>query len=62
VVAKYPPPKPHTVALAVIDFIGRLRERRRPINTEVEGIQVLKVILAAYASVDRNQIVTLRDL
>jgi predicted dehydrogenase len=62
VVAKYAPPKPHTIALAVVDFIACLREHRRPINTEVEGIQVLKVILAAYASVERKQIVALSDL
>lgn len=62
VVAKYPPPKPHTIALAVIDFVECLRKRRRPLNTEVEGIQVLKVILAAYASVERKQVVALADL
>jgi predicted dehydrogenase len=62
IVAKYPPPKPHTVALGVVDFIACLREGRRPINTEVEGIAVLKVILAAYASAERRQIVALRDL
>jgi predicted dehydrogenase len=62
IVAKYPPPKPHTIALGVVDFIACLREGRRPLNTEVEGIAVLKVILAAYASVERKQIVALRDL
>jgi predicted dehydrogenase len=62
VVAKYPTPKPHTVALSVVDFVACLRDGRRPINTEVEGIEVLKVILAAYASVDRKQTVALRDL
>ena len=62
VVASYPPPKPHTVALGVLDFVACLREGRRPINTEVEGIQVLKVILAAYASAERGRIVALADL
>jgi predicted dehydrogenase len=62
IVAKYPPPKPHTVALGVVDFIACLREGRRPINTELEGTAVLKVILAAYASAERRQIVALRDL
>jgi predicted dehydrogenase len=62
VVAKYPSPKPHTIALGVLDFIACLREGRRPINTEVEGIAVLKVILAAYASAERKQVVALRDL
>jgi predicted dehydrogenase len=62
IVAKYPPPKPHTIALGIVDFIACLREGRRPINTEVEGISVLKVILAAYASAERKQIVGLSDL
>ena len=62
IVAKYPPPKPHTIALEIVDFIACLREGRRPINTEVEGISVLKVILAAYASAERKQIVALSDL
>jgi len=62
IVAKYPPPKPHTIALGVVDFVACLREGRRPINTEVEGISVLKVILAAYASAERKQIVALSDL
>jgi predicted dehydrogenase len=62
IVAKYPPPKPHTIALEVVDFIACLREGRRPINTEKEGISVLKVILAAYASAERKQVVALGDL
>jgi predicted dehydrogenase len=62
IVAKYPPPKPHTIALEIVDFIACLRGGRRPINTEVEGISVLKVILAAYASAERKQIVALSDL
>jgi predicted dehydrogenase len=62
VVASYPPPKPHTVALGVVDFVACLREGRRPLNTEVDGIRVLKVILAAYASAERQRIVALSDL
>jgi predicted dehydrogenase len=62
VIAKYPAPKPHPVALSVVDFVARLRDGRRPLNTEVEGIQVLKVILAAYASVERKQVVALTDV
>jgi predicted dehydrogenase len=62
IVAKYPPPKPHTIALGVVDFIACLREGRRPMNTEAEGISVLKVILAAYASAERKQFVALSDL
>jgi predicted dehydrogenase len=62
IVAKYPPPKPHTIALGVVDFIACLREGRRPLNTEVEGIAVLKVILAAYASAERKKFVALSEL
>jgi hypothetical protein len=40
----------------------RLREGRRPINTEVEGIAVLKVILAAHASASQKRIVALMDM
>jgi predicted dehydrogenase len=54
--------EPHTIALEVVDFIDCLREGRRPINTEVEGIAVLKVILAAYASVDQKRVVSLDKL
>jgi predicted dehydrogenase len=62
IVASYPPPKPHTVALGVLDFVACLREGRRPLNTQVEGIRVLQVILAAYASAERGRIVALSDL
>jgi predicted dehydrogenase len=51
-----------TYALEVIDFVSCLRTRRRPLNTEVEGIEVLKVILAAYASAEQGRIVALADL
>lgn len=54
--------KPHTYAVEVVDFIDRLRDGRRPLNTEVEGIAVLKVILAAYASADQRRIVGLDEL
>jgi predicted dehydrogenase len=53
---------PDTYALEVVDFIACLREGRRPLNTDVEGVNVLKVILAAYASADRRQIMKLKDL
>ena len=62
VVQRFPEPAPHTIALEVVDFIACLREGRRPINTEVEGIAVLKVILAAYASVEQKRFVALADL
>jgi predicted dehydrogenase len=56
------PSEPDTYALEVVDFIACLRENRRPLNTEVEGVNVLKVILGAYASADRGEIVELKNL
>jgi predicted dehydrogenase len=53
---------PETITLEIIDFITCLRTGRRPLNTEVEGISVLKVILAAYASADSGRVVALADL
>jgi predicted dehydrogenase len=61
-VEEFPEAKPHTIALEVVDFIECLREGRRPLNTEVDGIRVLKVILAAYASADQKRIVGLSEL
>ncbi len=51
-----------TYALEVIDFVSCLRTGRRPLNTEVEGIEVLKVILAAYASAEQGRIVAIAEL
>ncbi len=51
-----------TYAAEVVDFIDCLREGRRPLNTEVEGVKVLKVILGAYASAERGEIVELKNL
>ncbi len=63
IVAQQPGPvKPDTYALEIVDFIACLREGRRPLNTEVEGVKVLELILAAYASAERGQIVELNDL
>ncbi|HEX2682114.1 MAG TPA: Gfo/Idh/MocA family oxidoreductase [Candidatus Dormibacteraeota bacterium] len=53
--------KPDTYALEVVDFIACLRDGRRPLNTEVEGVKVLKLILAAYASAERGEIVELKN-
>jgi predicted dehydrogenase len=50
-----------TIWLSVLDFVSCLREGRRPINTEVEGIEVLKVILAAYASADQGRTISLPE-
>jgi predicted dehydrogenase len=62
VLVESPDHEPHTISLEIVDFIACLREGRRPLNTEVEGIAVLKVILAAYASADQKRIVALADL
>lgn len=52
---------PDTFALEVVDFIACLREGRRPLNTHIDGVKVLKVILAAYASAQRGTTVELKD-
>lgn len=51
-----------TFSEEIKDFITCLQEGRRPVNTEVEGINVLKVILGAYKSVEEKRTVTLADL
>ena len=51
-----------TFVLEIADFISCLREGRRPLNNEVDGVNVLKVILAAYASADRRMVVEIKDL
>ena len=53
--------KTDTYAAEVVDFIACLAEGRRPLNTEVEGVNVLKVILGAYASAERGEIVELNN-
>ena len=57
-----PSETPEPITLEVIDFVSCLRTGRRPLNTEVEGIAVLKVILAAYASAEEGRIVALADM
>lgn len=49
-------------ALEVVDYIACLREGRRPVHNETDGVEVLKVILGAYASVEQKAIVELRNL
>jgi len=51
-----------TFAEEIKDFITCLQEGRRPVNTEAEGINVLKVILGAYKSVEEKRTVSLSDL
>jgi predicted dehydrogenase len=55
-------PQIDTFAAEIADFIACLRDKRRPINTEIEGTNVLKVILGAYTSIDEKRIVSLKDL
>jgi predicted dehydrogenase len=54
--------KPDTYALEVVDFVACLREGRRPLNTEVEGIKVLEIILGAYAADEGKKIAELEHL
>jgi predicted dehydrogenase len=51
-----------TIGMAVLDFVACVREGRRPIHTEVEGAQVLGVILAAYASAEQRRTISLSEL
>jgi predicted dehydrogenase len=55
-------PTVETFAAEVADFAACVAEKRRPINTEVEGINVLKVILGAYKSTEEKRIVSLSDI
>ncbi|HTI15310.1 MAG TPA: Gfo/Idh/MocA family oxidoreductase [Dictyobacter sp.] len=52
----------HTFEAEIADFIECLRTGKRPVNTEIEGINVLKVILAAYKSSQEKRTITLKDL
>jgi len=51
-----------TIHLSVRDFVACLREGRRPLDTEIEGIKVLKVILGAYASAEQGRTIKLGEL
>jgi predicted dehydrogenase len=51
--------KPYTFAYEIKDFVACLREQRSPINNEIDGINVLKVILGAYTSEEEKRTVTL---
>lgn len=51
-----------SIQAEVVDFVERITTGSRPIHNQVEGINVLKVILGAYASVAEKRIVTLADL
>lgn len=60
VVTEYP--QVDTTAAEIADFAACIREQRRPIHTEVEGTDVLEVILAAYRSAETRQVVALAEL
>jgi predicted dehydrogenase len=55
-------PQVQTIPAAVEAFVECVREGTRPINTEAEGIDVLKVILAAYKSAEERRVVALSEL
>ncbi|GAA5018999.1 Gfo/Idh/MocA family protein [Actinopolymorpha pittospori] len=55
-------PEVQAFSAEIADFIDCITNKRRPLNTEVEGVHVLKVILGAYASVKEKRVVTLSDL
>ncbi|MBE3559586.1 MAG: Gfo/Idh/MocA family oxidoreductase [Ktedonobacteraceae bacterium] len=49
----------NTFVAEIADFVMRLREQQRPIHTEVEGTEVLKIILGAYQSEAEKRTITL---
>jgi len=51
----------NTFSAEVADFVACLRERRRPIQTEADGIAVLKVILGAYQSQAEQRVISLGE-
>jgi predicted dehydrogenase len=55
-------PAVDTFVEEIKDFVTCLQEKSRPVNTEAEGINVLKVILGAYKSVEEKRTVILADM
>ncbi|GAB3929377.1 dehydrogenase [Microlunatus endophyticus] len=55
-------PDVDNMAAEIADFVACVRDGKRPVNTEDEGIQVLKVILGAYQSARTGTIVDLASL
>lgn len=55
-------PEVDVFAAELADFVACVRDGKRPINTEREGINVLKVILGAYESARDGKTVALADL
>jgi predicted dehydrogenase len=52
-------PAPDSVPAVCGDFVRRIRDGSRPVHTHEEGIDVLKVILAAYRSAREKREITL---
>lgn len=55
-------PEVHNMSAEIADFVACVRDGKRPVNTEAEGIEVLKVILGAYQSAKTGTIVDLATL
>ncbi|MBO0790161.1 MAG: Gfo/Idh/MocA family oxidoreductase [Ktedonobacteraceae bacterium] len=49
----------NTFEAEIADFVACLREKCRPINNHDDGINVLKIILGAYRSVEEKRTITL---
>jgi predicted dehydrogenase len=55
-------PEVHNMTEEIVDFVACVRDGKRPINTEAEGIDVLRVILGAYESAKTGMMVDLKNL
>lgn len=55
-------PEVNTFHEEIAHFVTCLETGERPLNTEHEGINVLKIILGAYASAEQKRIIALADL
>jgi predicted dehydrogenase len=55
-------PEVNAFAAEIADFVACVRDGKRPVNTEEEGLNVLRMILGAYRSAEEKRIVTLADL
>lgn len=49
-----------TFSAEIADFVACLRDGRRPIHTEKEGVEVLQIILGAYESQDQKRTVEVK--
>lgn len=56
------PPSADVFEAEIRDFAECLSSGRRPVHTQVEGTEVLRVILASYRSVDERRIISLDEL